>query len=129
MVKCDKNLGPAIIEHDVYTKRVCRDHNYQRDTYLYLPSSLAVSKMEALKLKVRSRIKQHSEQLTRMGKLFLDTNLKANVDPFPWFYGMIKIHKTQWAIRPIISCTGSLMHTIGIRNDSKLKQVAADIPA
>ena len=42
---------------------------------------------------------------------------------------MIKIHKTPWTIRPIISCNDSLIHPIGEWNDSNFQQVAADIPA
>ena len=83
MVKCDNNLGPEIIERGVYIERVYKDHIYQTDTYLYLPPSLALSKMEDLKLKVGARIKRHSKQLTIMGKRFLTTNLQAKVDPFP----------------------------------------------
>ena len=51
-MKCDKNLVHAIIERGVYIERVCIDHIYQRDTYIYLPPVLAASKMGALKLKV-----------------------------------------------------------------------------
>ena len=32
-------------------------------------------------------------------------------------------------MRPIISCTGILMHTIGVWTDSKFQQVTADMPA
>ena len=38
---------------------------------------------------------------------------------------MIKIHKTPWDMRPIISFTGSLMHPIVVWTDSKLQHVAA----
>ena len=128
-MKCDKNPGPAIIECGVYIEMVLIEHLYQRDTYLYLPPSLAASKMASLKVKVGSWIKQHSKKLTRIEKLFLTTNLEANVDPFQWFYGMMKTHKTLWTMRPTISFTGSLMHPIGVWTDSKFQQVVADIPA
>ena len=82
-MECYKNLEPAIIECDVYIERVCRDHLYQRDTYLYLPPALTSSKMAALKLKVGAWIKSHSKQLTSMEKRFLTTNLQGNVDPLP----------------------------------------------
>ena len=64
-----------------------------------------------------------------MGKRLLNTNLQATVDPLPWFYGIIKTHKTPLTMTPIISCTGSLMHPIGVWTDSRFQQVAADIPA
>ena len=59
-MKCDKNLVPAIIEHGVYIEKVCRDHLYQRYTYLYIPPALAASKMETLKLKFGACIKLHN---------------------------------------------------------------------
>ena len=121
IVKCDKNLGPAISDRGVYIERFCRDHLYQRDTYLYLPPALATNKMASLKLKVGAWSKRHDKQLTRMEKRFLTTNLQAGVDPFPWFYGMIKIHKTPWTMIPIISCTVRLMHPIGVWTDSKFQ--------
>ena len=129
IVNCDKNLGPSIIERDVYIERVCRDPLYERDTYLYLPPTLSVSKMTDLKMKFVDWIKRHTKQLPRMEKRFLTTNLQANVDYFPWFYGMIKTHKTFWTMRLIISCTGSLIHTIGVCADSKFQQVASDMPS
>ena len=63
-----------------------------------------------------------------MGKRFLVTNLQVNVDPFTWFYGMIKIHKTPRAMRPTIFYTGSLNHPIGVWTDSKFQQVVANMP-
>ena len=128
IVKFDKNLESAIIERGIYIESFCRDHLYQRDTYLYLPPVIASSKMVALKMKVGAYIKQHAKQLTRMEKCFITTNLQANVDPFLWFCGMIKIHKTLWTMRPIISCTVGLMHPIGVWTGSKFQQVVASMP-
>ena len=73
-------------------------------------------------------IAQHTKQLTIMEKSFLTTNLQDNFDPLPWFYGIIKIHKTPWARRPIIPCTISLMYPIIECTDSKFQQVADDMP-
>ena len=42
---------------------------------------------------------------------------------------MIKIHKILWAMRPIISCTGSLMHPICVWTDSNFQQVTAGMSA
>ena len=72
-------------------------------------------------------IAQHTKQLTIMEKSFLTTNLQDNFDPLPWFYGIIKIHKTPWARRPIISFNISLMNLIGVCTDSKFQEVADDM--
>ena len=83
IVKCNNNVGHAIIERSVYIERVYIYHIYQRYTDIYLPPALAVSKMAALKLKVGAWIKRHYKQLTRMVKRFFNTSLQAKVDPFP----------------------------------------------
>ena len=85
--------------------------------------------MTTLKLKVGSWIKRNSKHLTIMEKRLLTKNLQDKVDPFPWFYGIIKIHKKLWSMRPIISLTGRLMHIIGVWTDSKFQHVAADMTA
>ena len=72
-------------------------------------------------MKVGAWIKQHSKQLTIMEKRFLTTNLQANADPFPWFYGIIKIYERPWTMRPIVSCTDSLIRLIGVCTDSKFQ--------
>ena len=128
-MKCDKKIGPIIIELNFYIERVFRNHLYQIETYLYLPPALAASKMASLKLKFGTWIKQNSEHLTMMEKLFLKTNMQAKFDPFPLLYVMVKMHKTPWSMRPIISCTGRLMHTIGVCTGSKFQQVVAYITA
>ena len=128
IVKCDNKLGPTSIERKVYIKNACRDHIYQRDTYLYLPPALVASKISALKMKFGYWIKQHAKQLTIMVKYFLTKNLQDNFDPHPQFYGINKIHKISWAMIPIISCTVSLMHPVGVWGDSNFQEVAADIP-
>ena len=128
IMKYDKKIGPAIIENDVFITRVCRDHIYQRDTYRYIPTAIEKSKLVALKMKVGYWIKRHAEQLTITKKRFITKTMKDTVDPFPWLYGMIKIHMTLWAMRPIISCTDRLIHPISVWNDSNYQRVATDIP-
>ena len=59
----------------------------------------------------------------------LPQNFKLPIPPYLNFYGMIKIHKTPGTMRPIISCTGSLMHTLGVSSKSKFRQMEADMIA
>ena len=125
----DYDILPKIIEQYVYIERVYRDNIYQRGIYLYLPTALAVVKRASIIMKIVARIKQHANQITRVEKRFLTKILQYNVNPLPWLYGMITTHKTPWATRPIISCTGSLVNPIGVWTDCKFQQVAADMSA
>eukprot|EP00957_Ditylum_brightwellii_P179256 13655886-Ditylum_brightwellii.AAC.1 len=43
---------------------------------------------------------------------FILESLLHNRTPWPAFYLLIKVHKTPWKIRPIVSCAGSLLHPL-----------------
>jgi hypothetical protein len=45
-------------------------------------------------------------------------------DPFPVLYGTIKINKMPLSTWPIVSCSGSLLHPLGIWVDRKLQPIA-----
>jgi hypothetical protein len=55
---------------------------------------------------------------------FLKKSLDENNDPFPKFYLTFKVHKLPLKTRPIVSCSGSLLHPLGIWVDSILQNVA-----
>ena len=59
-----------------------------------------------------------------MQRKFVETNLENCKDPFPTFYLTIKIHKSPWKTRPIVSCSGSLLYALGVWVDRKLQIVA-----
>jgi hypothetical protein len=37
----------------------------------------------------------------------------------------MKVHKDPWATRPIVSCSGSLLYSLAVWVDRKLKSIAA----
>lgn len=66
----------------------------------------------------------HASVLSPTERKYLRQLQKDNVDPFPVFYLLMKVHKTPLKTHPIVSCSGSLLYGLGIWIDNKL-QVAA----
>ena len=67
---------------------------------------------------------KYQDDITPSQRKFLTAHLDECEDPFPTFYLTIKIHKTPWKTRPIVSCSGSLLYALGVWVDRKLQIVA-----
>ena len=124
VVNCDKNLGPAIIEKNIYIRRAYEDHLSDPDTYCKLSLAQAENKMEGVKRQFLTWKDKYQDDISKMQRKFLKTNLENCKDPFPTFYLTIKIHKSPWKTRPIVSCSGSLLYALGVWVDRKLQIVA-----
>ena len=46
----------------------------------------------------------------------------------PTFYGLVKIHKTPWTLRPVVSCCGSLLATVSTWIDFHLQRIRHTLP-
>ena len=124
VVSCDKNLGPAIIEKSIYIQRAYKDHLSDSATYRELTPTKAEDKMNDVKIQLLTWKTKYKDDISPMQHKFLITNLEQCKDPFPTFYLTIKIHKTPWKTRPIVSCSGSLLYALGVWVDRKLQVVA-----
>ena len=121
---CDKNLGPSIIERDEYIKLAFRDHLSDPNTYQYLTPA----KVENQRTRIQSLLNfwtaKYHRILKKEERKFLQRHSSDCVDPFPYFYLTMKVHKTPLKTRPIVSCSGSLLFALGIWIDDKLQPVA-----
>ena len=121
---CDKNLGPAIIETSIYIERACEDHLSDKETYCELSLTQATQFMENVKCDYLQWKSKYKKDISTSQRKFLKTHLDKCEDPFPTFYLTIKIHKTPWKTQPIVSCSGSLLYSLGVWVDRKLQTVA-----
>jgi hypothetical protein len=124
IAQCDKNLGPAVIEREEYIRLAFRDHLSDASTYRYLdPAAVAHTRHRLFSL-LRQWLVKYRSSLSKAERTFLTRLESACLDPFPYFYLTMKVHKTPVKTRPIVSCTGSLYYGLGVWIDDKLQKVA-----
>ena len=124
VIRCDKNLGPALIERENYIRLIIRDHLSDTKTYTRLTQEMAESIDETIRRRIRAWMHKHSV-ITKNERKFIAHHLKSSEkDPFCVFYGLAKVHKTPLATRPVVSYSGSTCWALGVWIDSKLQHVA-----
>jgi hypothetical protein len=71
----------------------------------------------------------HKDKLSESTCKFLADSQEEVVDPYPHFYLTFKIHKTLLKMRPIVSVSGSLLHTLGRWLDNQLQPLVRSLPS
>lgn len=125
IVPCDKNLGPALIKTSTYIKLAIKDHLHCRATYRQLSAPEATSHGDRIRDQLTSWLKKWKPHLLPNERRFIKNALNnPETDPISTFYLLMKVHKQPLATRPIVSCSGTLLHALGIWVGSKLQRVA-----
>ena len=124
IVQCDKNLGPAIIEHTTYIRRALTDHLQHVNTYRQLTNNVARQYATRINDLITTWMKKFHDTMLPSERKYIRTNVLECKTPFPVFYLTMKVHKTPWATRPIVSCSGSLLYSLAVWVDRKLKSAA-----
>ena len=114
IAQCDKNLGPAVIEREEYIRLAFRDHLSDASTYRYLDQAAVAYTRHRLFALLRHWLVKYHSSLSKAERTFLTRLESACLDPFPYFYLTMKVHKTPLKTRPIVSCTGSLFYGLGV---------------
>jgi hypothetical protein len=123
VIQADKNLGPAIIERDVYIRRALHEHLQDRNTYQQLSKLEAYAAIQRIHNLLESFMARKSKQLDSADVKYLSRTFVVE-DPFPKFYLTAKVHKNPWKTRPIVSVQGSLLHGLGRWVDKVLQPFA-----
>jgi hypothetical protein len=110
--KTDKNLGPALLERDIYIRRALSDHLLNQVHYRQLTEVAAEGRILAIKKIIVAFLLKHFKNNNDPDRKYLFRSLQVK-DPYAFFYLLVKVHKTPWATRPIISCSGSLLQGLG----------------
>ena len=60
---------------------------------------------------------------------FIRKNTKECSDPFCKLYLLMKVHKQPLKTRPVVSCSGSLLHPLGVWLDTALQPIVNSLPS
>ena len=128
----DKNLGPVTMDRDTYIQRVLDEHLMDTTTYQQLNENDARSQL----LDIRERLEYiflqsiyGKRSLTYKEQLFFERAILHNKHRIPTFYGLVKIHKSPWKLRPVVSCVGSLNAFVSSWIDFHLQSLKQTIPS
>jgi hypothetical protein len=135
----DKNLGPAILDMELYIERAHTDHLGNTDQYLEITATEA----HALDLANFRRILQltvDDPRLDSESTAFFTKKLCGPRDKdgvvqmpkhlhLPYFYLLPKVHKTPWKTRPVVSGVASVNEPLSKWIDIQLQRVVHLCPA
>lgn len=125
--KADKNLGPAIVERDIYIKKAFDEHLSNNLIYRELNQLQALNRVKTITLILNNFIKQFFTN-KNSDKIYLERVIANVVDPFSYFYMLAKVHKSPWTTRPIVSVSGSLLYGLGKWLDVQLQKIVPYLP-
>ena len=127
IVMTDKNLGPAVIERDVYTRRVFDDHLLKPETYRRIETTEAAEITTNIKLKVGQFLQSFAKIIPENERQYLSRSIQQH-KKIPSFYLTMKIHKTPMATRPIVAVRGSITSGLGCWLDQQLQPICKKLP-
>jgi hypothetical protein len=128
----DKNLGPAIMEMDVYIRQALV-HLEDRQQYREINQETATELDEANYRRILRSTVDNSD-LDAESRIFFTKKLCGlrNKDgivqrpdhlQLPYFYALPKVHKTPWKTRPVVSGVSTVFEPLRQWIDTQLKRV------
>ena len=117
----DKNLGPCILERELYIKRAIQEHLGNERNYQVLTTAEANSLHWLLRREFSIFISK--AKIPDEDKTFLRRALRDFPDKKARFYQTLKAHKSPWKMRPIVACCGTFMNAWSQWLDYYLQQL------
>jgi len=102
-----------------YVKQVLEEHLLSKD-YRQLTKEEAQNSMELLKVTLKTVIENNSPHLSEPELTYFKRSF-AGKFRLPIFYGLPKVHKTPFSLRPVVSTTNSLLAIVSTWLDYKMK--------
>jgi hypothetical protein len=117
----DKNLGPAIMDTKHYIRKVLQEHLLTKD-YQELSKEEATYKLENTKNTLKNIILSNLDCLSKPETTYFKRSLTLR-HRIPLFYGIPKVHKTPFTLRPVVSTTNSLLSGFSTWLDYRMKDL------
>jgi len=115
----DKNLGPAVMDTSTYVRKILIDHLLTTD-YRQLSPIEAKNTMDNLKNYLRGLITRHQSSLTKPELTYFQCSFQ-HFHRLQMFYGLPKVHKMPFTLRPIVSSTNGFLAIFSTWLDYKMK--------
>jgi hypothetical protein len=119
----DKNLGPVIIERATYLRKCLDDHLLCPRTYVRLNAEEATQKVLSTLCTLNQVQLDHRKDLTEAENQYFQRAAKSVDYRIPQLYLTIKIHKSPWKTRPIVSCINSHLNVFSTWLDYHFKEL------
>ena len=121
VIQGDKNLGPCILERELYIFKAFEEHLGNERNYKPLSEVAVKGRQRGLQYLFRDWISKYRPRLnhekptkytciSKAEYTFLTRALKHYPDKLARFRMMAKVHKTPWKMRPVICCAGTFMN-------------------
>jgi hypothetical protein len=103
----DKNLGPAVLDTSQYISQVLKEH-LLTPAYKQLSQLEVIRTIENIKTTLKRLIQTNSQLLSKSELTYFERSLRT-YHRLPIFYGLPKVHKQPFSLRPVVSTSGSLL--------------------
>ena len=129
VVDADKNLGPCILERDLYIRRAIEDHLGNRRNYKIISPETAQRMQHRLRAQLSIFLSKYRDSIAPNEQLFLRRAMEQFPSKFARFRLTPKVHKSPWTTRPIVSCSGTFMNEWSKWLDFHLQRLIPFIPS
>ena len=131
IILADKNLGPVVMDRNTYIEKTIKEHLSDKQTYERLKENDANFRLQELNEQLTYLFENPSagvqNSLSEIEQKYFARSLHQD-HRIPTFYGLAKIHKQPWTLRPVVSCCGSLLAAISTWIDFHLQKLRNKLP-
>jgi len=143
VIEADKNLGPCLLDREVYIERGCSEHLGNTTNYKQISAAAIRARMIGLRYKLQQFLFKFFSKpfnqlrngeipdvtgISKAEQVFLLRAIKQCENRIARFRMTMKIHKIPWKMRPIVCCSGTWMNAWSKWLDYWLQKLKCFVP-